>query len=46
MNKPKTWPAKVRTTIQPDSVLEVEESEWTDLHNQGLLVEPAPKESK
>jgi hypothetical protein len=45
-NKPKTWPAKVRTTIQPETVLEVDESEWTTLHVQGLLVQPSPKESK
>lgn len=41
--KPTSWPATVRTTIQPDVVLEVEESEWTDLSRQGLLV-PTKKE--
>ncbi len=32
------FPKQVRTSMQPDVVLEVEESEYLDLSRQGLLV--------
>ncbi len=46
MNKPSTWPAKVRVTQFPDKELEVDEAAWTELNVQGLLVDntPAKKE--
>lgn len=34
-----TWPKTVRTTMQPDTDLEVTEREHTELAVQGLLVE-------
>ncbi len=35
---------KVRTTIQPGVVLEVDDTEYADLKNQGLLVDDKPEQ--
>lgn len=36
---------KVRVTMNPDKVIEVDDKEYTDLKRQGLLVEDKPKSS-
>lgn len=45
------FPKQVRTSIQPDVVLEVEENEYLDLSRQGLLISegytgPVPENRK
>jgi hypothetical protein len=37
--EPEQGKRKVRTTMQPDSEIEVGEAEYTDLKRQGLLIE-------
>lgn len=45
-DKPKTWPARVRTTITPTETVEATEREWDDLSRQGLLFAGNATEAK
>jgi hypothetical protein len=44
--KPKTFPAKVRTTVTPLEVVTVTEREWNDLASQGLIFVGTAAEAK